>query len=514
LNGPALTWLLEHPHLRALLLGVGGAAAIALLVHGFGAPTSLALLAAPLGAAAFMRWPHAATGLTTFLLYINFPAILTKQVGLPAPLAGAFILLLAFPLVYLLLIRRERFRVDATFALMLAFCAVLALASLRAVDADVALRHVVQFATEGLLLYWLFVNVVRTRAVLQRVVLMALAGGALTSGLSLYQEVTGSYHQEFGGLAYRNYVPEQSADTEAEEQVRRRSSHRAQGPTDEPNRYAQTLIVLLPLAVMSWRSATTGATRHLAAGAGFLILAGVALTLSRGAFLNLLVMAGAMTALRWIRPAHLAVALVAATLLVPVLSPQFVPRMLSIANVRHLAADDPASRTAADGAIRGRTTSMLTSLHVFRDHPLVGVGPGQFRFYYSAYSDNPDIRFRAIQGSRRAHNLYLEIAAETGILGLGVFMAILLGLVWRLWRIRMRAESLHSADLATAFVLSLVAYLGTGIFLHLAFQQYLWLLVALAGAAVHVLAREVPPASAPPSRSAQRASRVHAEVPA
>jgi putative inorganic carbon (hco3(-)) transporter len=471
-----------------LLIAVTATAAVATLVLQLPVTAALALVAAPLGVGVLIQWPHAATLLATFLLYINFPAILTKQVGLPAPIAGAFILLLAFPLFHLLLMRRERLRGDATLVLMLAFAGVAALASLRAADGSAGVQYIMQFITEGVVLYWLFVNVIRTRVVLQRVVLAALVAGAVTSGLSLYQQVTGSYHQEFGGLAYRNYVPEQ--DEDADIAVRARSYHRAQGPVDEPNRYAQTLLVLLPLAVVSWRNATTAVARHLSAGTGLLILIGTALTLSRGAFVAMVFIAGAMVLLKWFRPAHLVLALVVAGLLVPVTSPRFVPRMLSIIDARYLAADDPASRTAADGAIRGRTTSMLTALQMYLDHPLLGVGPGQFRQHYRAYSDNPDIKFRAIQGTRRAHNLYLEIAAETGTIGLAVFMAILVGLMRRLWRMRRSANNVQAGDLAAAFVLSLAAYLASGMFLHLAYQRYLWLIVACAGAAVHVLSRE------------------------
>lgn len=469
------------------MLGGIATLGIALVVLRYSALLALGVLVILLVVAALVQQPHAATVITAFLLYVNFPAMLTKQLGMPAAFAGAFLLLLVCPLLYLVFVQRERLRTDVTFGLMLAFMGVLAIGTLRAVDLPTANARVLQFALEGLLIYWLFVNVIRTRLVLRRVILTIVTAGAFVSGLSLYQEVTGSYQQEFGGLAYRNYTPE-VAEEEGAAAVRSRSWHRAQGPTDEPNRFAQILIVLLPLAVFSHRSARSAAARKYLLVAGLLILAGIVLTLSRGAFLNVILLAGAMAGLRWIRPLHLAVALVAMALLVPVVSPRAVPRMLSIVDARFLATDDPGVRAGADGAIRGRTTSMLTALHVFRDHPWIGVGPGQFRFYYGAYSDNPDIRFRSIQGPRRAHSLYLEMGAEMGVAGLAVFLAIVLGLARRLWGLRRHASS---RDLATAMVLSIAMYLGTAIFLHLSYQRYLWFLVALAGAALHVLTAEL-----------------------
>ena len=87
-----------------------------------------------------------------------------------------------------------------------------------------------------------------------------LVAGSLLGGLCLYQDLTGSYRQEFGGLAYRDYV-------EAEDVMRpgkpkeRRDWDRAQGPLNEPNRFAQIMIVLLPLALFMYRCAGSTLTR-------------------------------------------------------------------------------------------------------------------------------------------------------------------------------------------------------------------------------------------------------------
>ena len=85
--------------------------------------------------------------------------------------------------------------------------------------------------------------------------------------------------------------------------------------------------------------------------------------------------------------------------------------------------------------------------------------------------------------------MYLEIAAESGLLGLSVFLTIIAWLLRSLWRARHRlvAVDAQDADLAAALWLGLLAYLCTGVFLHLSYQRYYWFLVALAGAAVHVL---------------------------
>jgi O-antigen ligase len=119
------------------------------------------------------------------------------------------------------------------------------------------------------------------------------------------------------------------------------------------------------------------------------------------------------------------------------------------------------------------------------------VGPGQFFTRYSAeYGNALDLRF--LRENRRAHNLYLEIAADTGALGLAAFLAIVGVTMTQLWRLSVfwRRRQPELAGLAQAFLLALVAYMATGIFLQLAYQRYFWFLLALASATVWVLKRE------------------------
>ncbi len=131
----------------------------------------------------------------------------------------------------------------------------------------------------------------------------------------------------------------------------------------------------------------------------------------------------------------------------------------------------------------------MAALSAFVDHPVLGVGPGQYEpFYSTEYQINSRFAFRYIPKPRRAHSLYFEIAAETGVIGLLSFASIFLVLLRRLWR---ASRSLLESDpelaaIATAFWFAIVAYLGMGVFLHLAYQRYFWLLLALGGAAVQV----------------------------
>ena len=59
--------------------------------------------------------------------------------------------------------------------------------------------------------------------------------------------------------------------------------------------------------------------------------------------------------------------------------------------------------------------------------------------------------------------------------------------------------------MATSFFLAIVAYLGSGVFLHLAYQRYLWSLLALAGAAASVALRDTGDSRSEPAAASSRA---------
>lgn len=461
---------------------------LVLLVQRLDAPLALGIAVLLVAGIGMLARPGIATLLTVFLIYINFPAILTKQHGLPHVVAGSFVLLLAFPLLHSLIIKRESLRADRTFHLMLLLLAVYLLGSLGAKDTSVALGTVAEYALEGILLYWLIFNVVRNVGTLRRVIWVILLAGGLLSGLSVYQTVTRSYTQEFGGLAYRGYevIQDQPAREGA---AKRQTWDRARGPLDEPNRFAQILLVLVPLAAFMARNRRTRLAGVVAATCGLLIVGGMLTTLSRGALLTLLLLTLVMISVKWVRVSRVLVFALILAIAAPSV-PFFMDRMTATGRSLGLVGGDaPTASHQVDSAARTRMTVMLAAGRVFLDHPIIGVGPGQFApFYSQTYSTDPHIKFRPLPpGDWRAHSLYLEIAAEAGLLGLSVFLAMVGFLLRQLWALRCRwlHEDRELADMAMAFGLSLMAYHVSGIFLHLSYQPYYWFLLALTGAAVH-----------------------------
>jgi O-antigen ligase len=213
----------------------------------------------------------------------------------------------------------------------------------------------------------------------------------------------------------------------------------------------------------------------------------IALTFSRGAALAAGIILLAMVALRYIRISHVvAAAGLIAVVLIAV--PSYGARVTTITGLFSLLSEDSAAG-GADNSLLSRATENLTALSVWADHPLVGVGPGEFPSYYRDYADEIGISVRA--QDREAHNLYLGIAAETGALGLIAFLGAVIATLWQLARARRQALLTRPdlAAMATGFLLAIVAYLASGLFLHLSYARYFWLILALGGAAAVIIGR-------------------------
>lgn len=468
-----------------------GLLAVTLAVYVFAAPLVLGGLVLGGALLLMLAFPDVATLVTLFAVYTNVTVIAAHRYEAISTLAaGAVLLLLLVPLAHHLVARREEVRVDRTFGLMSAYLGLLLVSALGAVDRGVAFQQIFTYATSGVVLYFLVLNVVRDLGALQKVVRTLLVAGSLLSVLTLYQGVTGSYGQTFGGLASRNleYVEEPGAMSQMSVDQEMQLADRAGGPVGGPNRFAQILIVLLPLALMEYRTAGTSGGRLAATAVGALILGGIFLTYSRGAFLTLV---GLVVLLAILREIPWSVVVLGAGLLavgVGIVAPGYYDRIASVGEVTKLLDEDELAETGA--VTRGRLTEMLAAGWVYLEHPVVGVGPGQYMpFYSEEYQLRPQIDFRHLPRPRRAHNLYAEVAAEGGTLGLALFVAIPGLLLVGLWRERKRwaGRRPRLAEIATGFGLAIVAYHGTGMFLHLAYERYYWLLLALAGAALFLL---------------------------
>ncbi len=122
-----------------------------------------------------------------------------------------------------------------------------------------------------------------------------------------------------------------------------------------------------------------------------------------------------------------------------------------------------------------------TGLQMFRDNPVVGVGPGNYRPTYAMYNPHaPDPR-RILA----PHSIYIQALSELGTLGTSVLL-LLCFLVYRanwetLRRERQNRTRRPSFEfyLAVGLNLALVGYLTSGAFLTVLYYPHLWFLTGL-----------------------------------
>lgn len=93
----------------------------------------------------------------------------------------------------------------------------------------------------------------------------------------------------------------------------------------------------------------------------------------------------------------------------------------------------PVRVTPANWAVQERLAHYRAGLHMVRDHPWLGVGAGNFN---DRYREETEVwRFRIPRS--HAHNAYIQMAAQSGVVGLGAYAALLVVVGWRL-RVRLR----------------------------------------------------------------------------
>jgi len=202
----------------------------------------------------------------------------------------------------------------------------------------------------------------------------------------------------------------------------------------DPNIYGRFLAVVM-LLLSGW---LLWARRQREVVAGALLLAvlwgGLVLTFSQSSFTALLVGLAILGAMRW--SVRWALILSGGALVVAVVFVALAPGAV------HL---DLGNSKSADKATSGRYDLIKGGLKLFKRAPLVGQGSGSFaREYRRAEHVSPE---RAASAS---HTIPVTVAAEQGLIGLVVYLALLAAALARLFRGARRVP--ERAAVAAAFV--------------------------------------------------------------
>jgi len=441
--------------------------------------------------------PSLATTVVIAILYSNAAGVAVRDGILPSFVAIAFPLLLALPLADQLLLRRKPVVFTAALPYLFGYMLVEVVSTMGARDPGDASQSLIGFLISGFGLYFVITNVVRTYDALRSAVWVILIVGAAAGALSTFQALTHSYGTDYAGFATIDLPGKDVAGETLLASTQ--GTPRAAGPVGETNRFGQVLLVLIPLGIMLALGERLIVLRRLALLLTVPILMGMATTVSRGAFVGLVAVFLVAALFRYVRLAHIGV--VAVTVVMLLLSfPKLGERLYELQALTAIQDSSIGQQVVGDtGNLRGRATATVAALLVWADHPLFGVGRGEFQYYYEQYAGvvatQTSINARIGFGeSLQAHNLYASVLAETGGLGFVFFMAVFVVTMLALHRARLRWSSTRPdvAHLVTGFFLALVAYLVSGIALHLSYERYLWFLLALAGAAAHMALRGDP----------------------
>jgi O-antigen ligase len=238
-------------------------------------------------------------------------------------------------------------------------------------------------------------------------------------------------------------------------------------PLDHPNTAGYLLAMSLPLG-MFVATASTGWWRGLSVVSCASQMFALVLTFSRGAWFGwtaaMLYLAVALR--RW---KYLTALMIVATSGVLV-SPSLQDRLASV------------TRPRDDLAIRERLQRFTSAFQLGMDHPLLGVGYGRGRLKEAL---RPYLKGTILEDSPvlHTHNVYVELFAETGLVGLLAYLWLLGHTLLRLRRAarrRERSERLLGFALSASWIAAIVTGLGDIPFYHHETRIFFFTLLALA----------------------------------
>lgn len=260
---------------------------------------------------------------------------------------------------------------------------------------------------------------------------------------------------------------------------------RAYGTIGQPNSFAGYMNLGWPLALalavgVSWQVAALLRQRPAAwrqglglAAVGVLLWAAAAAlfaalgaSFSRGAWIGAAAGMVGMVAAAGGRHARIGVAALIAAGALLIGGAQFLPaplagRLASIVGALSFFDPSSVSVTPANFAVVERMAQIWAGWRMFLSSPLVGVGPGSYTLAFQEYTSAPWFASRG-----HAHNYYLHLAAEAGLLGLAAYLA-LLGAVISDLRIALRHATAPVLRAALIGICGMIAALvGHNLFEH------------------------------------------------
>lgn len=248
---------------------------------------------------------------------------------------------------------------------------------------------------------------------------------------------------------------------------------RASGTVGDPNELASVLVAgVILAAVLVVLVKKSPALRLAAAAAVGLCTLGLLFTFSRGGLVALgcAIVASVFVGGRY-RPA--------------ILSVMAIVGLLGVGYITAVAPQASRDRiTKLDGGT-GRTDIWRIGGRMVSSHPVRGVGSGNFQLSSVHYLlQNPGVvRFDYfVDHPKVAHNTYLHVLAELGLVGLGLFLAIIgfaATCAFRAVQVFTKAGDRDMELLSRGLLLAMIGLLCADFFISAQYSKQLWLLLGL-----------------------------------
>ncbi|HYX30973.1 MAG TPA: O-antigen ligase family protein [Pyrinomonadaceae bacterium] len=309
-----------------------------------------------------------------------------------------------------------------------------------AIDRSIAWGEFTNTFVRGILIFIVIVNVVRTPSRLKALLFLSIV-----TALVLSVQAMNDYR--LGLNTVEGY----------------RAAGRGTGLFGNTNDMALFLVTMLPISVAFFFQSKRAARKAIHAACAAMMLAGIVLSYSRGAFLGMVLMV-VFFAIKIGRRSKFEIGalLVVGILAMLLLAPSgYGDRLLSIL----IPALDP------NGSADARRGELFRSAYVALRHPLLGIGMGNYQ---------PNMSYNGLV----THNSYTQVGSEMGLIALGLYTMFLVTPLRKLAAIARQTfaqpDDAELHYLALGLQASLLVFMVSSFFLSVAYAWNVYYLVGYA----------------------------------
>jgi O-antigen ligase len=468
------------------LAAVAGGAFLAVLAGFAVLAGGVYALLAELGLIVFvliLRWPVLGLYLTTALLLLSGPSGVIGSVRVAIPVTAAKVVGAMTFASWLLnvTLRRERFRMGWESVPLLALFLWSALGVF--LSDTWRLQWPEWFRLGTLVAYYLLsVNLLNSQQRIHAFTMVVIYCGVAMALFAVAQYFIPAFHlqtetaiADIGAGVEGAFVDPESLNGNAAIRVSGRAGH--------SNWLALIILIIMPLNVYWYAAATSRKARAFCVGAVLLEILALILTFTRTGFLVGLVIFAVLGMRRLVRinPPRLAYVAFAAVLVLLTLPPAYKERVF-----------DPQKYTRSD-SVRHRLQLQDAAWEMMLEKPLWGVGLSGYGLRIVDGDSEVAHIMRWLVDEMHwdpriigTHNMYLQLASETGLVGLAfmlLFFGIMLRYLSQAEHFHLRLGNARAATLIMSLQVSLLSFLLCAVFLH-ALQQKIWWMMASIAAVV------------------------------